>query len=301
MENAILILKQILVMFCYMAIGCALYKTGRITKEGSASLANLLLYAVLPAVVLNSLAVSDSREKAGALLMSLLAAAILLAAAMLVSHLLFRKNPVNDFGAAFSNAGFMGFPLISALLGQESVFYAVGFVALLNALQWTYGQYLMSGDRNQLRPMTVLRNPLVLSLLLGLILFFSGIQLPPLIKTGLAAVASMNAPLAMIILGIYLAQMDVIGTLSNPSVYLTSAVRLVVIPLLSLAILHFMPMMGTEMKTALYLAAMAPVGSNVAVYAQKQGRDFSYAVGLVCVSTILSLVTMPLLILLIGG
>ena len=159
--------------------------------------------------MIRSFQVEYSPEKARELLISIAVGALLLLAAMLIAHVLLRKNPIDDFGAAFSNAGFMGFPLITALLGGDAVFYAAGFVAMLNALQWTYGQYLLSGDRADLSLKKIFSSPLVLSLLLGLALFFLRIQLPPLIGSAVSSLSAMNAPLAMVILGVYLAQMDV--------------------------------------------------------------------------------------------
>ena len=299
MANALIIFKQTVIMFLYMAVGFGLFRARLITKEGSASMAHLLLYVVLPSVLIRSFQVDYSPEKARELLISIAVGALLLLAAMLLAHLLLRKNAINDFGAAFSNAGFMGFPLITALLGADAVFYAAGFVAMLNALQWTYGQYLLSGDRADLSLKKIFGSPLVLSLLLGLALFFLRVKLPLLLGSAVSALSGMNAPLAMVILGVYLAQMDVKKALGSREIYLASAVRLILVPLVSWALLYLLfPGLSYAMKTAIYIAAMAPVGSNVAVYAQKQGKDYSYAVGLVCISTVLSIVTMPLLILL---
>lgn len=201
MANALIIFRQTVIMFLYMAVGFGLFRARLITKEGSASMAHLLLYVVLPAVVIRSFQVEYSPEKARELLISIAVGALLLLAAMLIAHVLLRKNPIDDFGAAFSNAGFMGFPLITALLGGDAVFYAAGFVAMLNALQWTYGQYLLSGDRADLSLKKIFSSPLVLSLLLGLALFFLRIQLPPLIGSAVSSLSAMNAPLAMVILG----------------------------------------------------------------------------------------------------
>lgn len=280
MGNAIIIFKQTVIMFLYMAVGFAMFRTRLISKEGSSSIANLLLYVVIPAVLVQSFQVEYSPEKAAELLVSFAVGALLLLVSMVISHLLFKKSPIDDFGTAFSNAGFMGFPLITALLGSQAIFCAAGFVAMLNALQWTYGQYLLSGDKADISIQKIVRSPLVLSFLLGVLLFFFRLTLPPILSSALSSITAMNAPLAMIIMGVYLAQLDVKTMLQNRRVYVSSAVRLVLIPLVSCLLLFFLlPGLTATMKMALYIAAMAPVGSNVAVYAQKQGKDYSYAVG----------------------
>ena len=104
----------------------------------------------------------------------------------------------------------------------------------------------------------------------------------------------------MFTVGIYLAQTNLVKMLVKPRLYLISAVRLVVIPLLSLALLTLIPGNFIDMKMALLLAAACPVGSNVAVYAQLHGKDYPYAVETVIISTLLSIVTVPALVALAG-
>lgn len=297
MATVFIVLRQIVIMFVYMAIGGLLFKKGLITKEGSKSLANLLLYVVLPCVVVKSFCVARTPERMSGLLVSFLAALGILLLAMAVSHLLFKKNPIDDFGAAFSNAGFMGFPLVAAVQGSEAIFYAAGFVALLNALQWTYGQSLISGDPSYRSPKAILKNPLVLSLLLGILIFCFELPVPTIASDLLAALAALNAPLAMVILGVYLAQTDARTLFNDPHLYVVAAARLVLIPLLTILVLKLLPAEYAAIATTLVIVAAAPIGSNVAVYAQKLGKDYAYAVRGVCLSTLLSAITMPLLML----
>lgn len=300
MATVFIVLRQIVIMFVYMAIGGLLFQKGLITKEGSKSLANLLLYVVLPCVVVKSFCVARTPERMSGLLVSFLAALGILLLAMAVSHLLFQKNPIDDFGAAFSNAGFMGFPLVAAVQGSEAIFYAAGFVALLNALQWTYGQSLISGDPSYRSPKAILKNPLVLSLLLGILIFCFELPVPAIASDLLAALAALNAPLAMVILGVYLAQTDARTLFNDPHLYVVAAARLVLIPLLTILVLKLLPAQYAAIATTLVIVAAAPIGSNVAVYAQKLGKDYAYAVRGVCLSTLLSAITMPLLMLLVG-
>lgn len=301
MATVFIVLRQSIIMFVYMAIGGLLFQKGLITKEGSKSLANLLLYVVLPCVVVKSFCVARTPERMSGLLVSFLAALGILLLAMAVSHLLFKKNPIDDFGAAFSNAGFMGFPLVAAVQGSEAIFYAAGFVALLNALQWTYGQSLISGDPGYRSPKAILKNPLVLSLLLGILLFCFEIPVPAIASDLLAALAALNAPLAMVILGVYLAQTDPKTLFNDPHLYVVAAARLVLIPLLTAWMLKLLPAQYAAITTTLVIVAAAPIGSNVAVYAQKLGKDYAYAVRGVCLSTLLSAITMPLLMLFANG
>ena len=126
------IINQLILMFIYIFLGAWLLKSKKMTLEGSKAIGNILVHLVIPAVVIKAYLTEYSPEKTKALILSIVFSALSLGLAMIVSHLIFKKDPIEDFGAAFSNAGFMGIPLVSVLYGDEAVFYVSGFVALLN-------------------------------------------------------------------------------------------------------------------------------------------------------------------------
>ena len=117
-----------------------------------------------------------------------------------------------------------------------------------------------------------------------------------MIRGTLSSVAALNTPLAMFTVGIYLAQTDLGSMLRRKSLYLVSAIRLLAVPVVSLLLLALLPSSFLDMKLALLLAIACPVGSNVAVYAQLHGKDYPYAVETVVVSTLFSLLTIPLVV-----
>ena len=132
MELSILIMKQLLVMFSLSGIGFLLAKLKLISNEGCKELVNLLLYAVIPLTVLNSFLVEKTPEKTQLLLYSLLLSLAVFAVSMLLSYIIYGKRKrVENFSAAFSNAGFIGIPLVQATVGPHAVFYIAGFVAFL--------------------------------------------------------------------------------------------------------------------------------------------------------------------------
>ena len=142
----------------------------------------------------------------------------------------------------------------------------------------------------------MLKNPLVLSLLGGVIVYFCRIPVPQFLRTPMGAIAGMNAPLAMIVLGVYLARTDLKAIFTRPRLYALSAVQLVVIPLLTIVCLMLLPAGWRQIGTVLIIVNAAPIGSNIAVYAQRLGLDSSYAVQMVCLSTLLSLITLPVML-----
>lgn len=296
MEIAAILFRQIVIMFLFMMIGVWLYRTDRLTRAGSKDLGNVLIYVIMPCVVLNAYMTEFSRERLAGLLWAfgLSVAALLLA--MLVSHVIFKKHPIENFGTAFSNAGFMGIPLVSAVLGTEAVFYTSAFVALLNILQWTYGVFVITRDRRQISVKKILTNPVLISLAAGIVLFLLPIELPGVLTGTVSSIAAMNAPVAMISLGTYLAQTRLKELFTDKTAYLSTLVRLLVIPLLTLALLWLVPAEYMSLKLAVLIVAITPVGSNVAIFAQIHNQNYTQAVKSVCLSTLCSIVTMPLLV-----
>ncbi len=297
METTSIVFQQTLTMAIYMLVGFALFKGGKITKEGSKSLANLLVWLIIPAVIINSFCVELSLEKLRALGLSALLAAVALAVSAAISHFAFKKSPVDNFAAAFSNCGFMGIPLVRAGFGDEAVFLLVGFVVLLNLLQWTYGAALLKGDKGAVSLKGVLLNPITVGTAVGVVLFVTGLgsRLPGVLGGAIGGLAALNSPVAMLVLGIYMAQTSLKETVMSPRLYVLSAVRLLLIPAVTLALLTPLPV-DLTMKYVILLGASAPVGANVAVYAQLYGKDYSYACRTVVLSTVLSILTLPVLV-----
>ena len=298
MEMAMILARQILQMFLLAGLGYGLFKTGRISQEGSKALGNILIYLAVPAVIINGFLVERTPEHVTGILYSAAAAAVLLLLSILISRIIFRKDAIAAFAGAFSNPGFFGVPLIIASVGQGAVFYVACFIAFLNIGQWTYGVSILNGQPvlQGFQPRKLIRAPFIIAILIGLCLFFTQLPLPAVIKGTLSSVAALNTPLAMFTVGIYLAQTNLRTMIMRKSLYVISAVRLLAVPLVSLLLLSLLPQAFHDMKLALLLAIACPVGSNVAVYAQLHGKDYPYAVETVIVSTLFSLLTIPLVV-----
>lgn len=300
METIRLLSLQTLLMLLLAGVGFILFKTGKISQEGSKSLGNILICAVLPCVIVKGFLVERTPERTTGLLISLGAAAVLLGVSVLISRLFFRRDAIAAFGAAFSNPGFFGIPLITAALGSENVFYIAAFIGLLNLLQWTYGVSLMTGKRGALRFSALIRAPFLIAIVIGLILFFTAPPLPSLFTDALGSITGLNTPLAMFTVGVYLAQANFKQMFTRGRLYAVSAVRLLIIPAVCLLLLWPIPTAWQPVKTALLIAAACPVGSNIAVYAHLHGKDSAYAAQSVVVSTLFSVITLPLLVGLAG-
>ncbi|MBQ6389235.1 MAG: AEC family transporter [Mogibacterium sp.] len=297
MEYALIILKQTIVMFLYMFAGYIMFRTRKMTVAGGEDIANLLVRIVIPAVIINSFCVEYSSAKLVQLLQSAFLSALGIGIAMLIAALFFRNHPVDNFGSAFSNAGFIGIPLIQAAFGDEGVFNIVAIVAMMNMMQWSYGVKVITGKKSAVSARRLFINPIFISIVIGLALFLTrvGAHLPVILSSALTGMSALNAPLAMLVMGSYLAQSDMKKMLTTGHLYLACAVRLLIIPAITLLIFRFIPF-NKEMILAVYIALSTPMGANVAVYARLYNGDYPYACQAVTLSTLLSIITLPVVI-----
>ncbi len=298
MDTMLILIRQILQMFLLAAIGFLLVKGNKVSPEGSKTLGNILIYVALPSVIIQGFLIDRTPEHMLGIVISAVAAALLLVLSSVVSRLFFRKDAIAAFAGAFSNPGFFGIPLIIASVGQGAVFYVACFVAFLNIGQWTYGVSLLNGQpiRQGFQLKKLIKAPFIIAILTGLFLFFTQLPLPAFVTGCLSVAAGINTPLAMFTVGIYLAQVDLKRMIRRWSLYQVACTRLLVVPLLSLLLLSLLPSSLYSMKMALLLATACPVGSNVAVYAQLHGRDYPYAVETVVISTLFSILTIPAIV-----
>lgn len=311
-----IIFWQVVIMFILSGIGFVLYKTGKISNEGSKNIGNILIFLSLPCVIINGFLVEYSREKLAALGISAVLALVVLLLSMLISRICCGRHALNNFAGSFSNPGFFGVPIIVATFSSGAVFYIASFIAFLNLLQWTYGVSLLkkSAEDGMMRKvqggesgesfgkkagnllLKLIKAPFMIAIIIGLFFFFTQIQMPAVIGKCIKYIADVNTPLAMFTIGIYAAQTDLVKMFAKGRLYLVSAVKLVIIPLIALLILWVIPVDNMEMKTCILIAAACPVGSNIAVYAQLHNKDYCYAVETVVMSTIFSIGTIPLVI-----
>lgn len=301
MTISILIFRQLCIMFLYLLVGFVLYRGKIITAAGSKELASLLVHLIIPAVIINSFCRERTGQTLTALGISAAVGILLLVISILIAKVLFRNRPIEHFAAAFSNAGFMGIPLIQAALGDGALLYIVPLIAVLNLLQWTYGADVLRQDHAKTNLRSIFVNPIMLGTAIGLLIFLTnlGTKLPEVLGTALNGVCEMNTPLAMLVLGTYLAKEKLSTLFTRGGLYAVSAVRLLLIPAASALVLFVLPIDST-IKYALLIAASCPVGANVAVYAQLYDKDYAYASQTVVLSTLLSILSLPLVVQICG-
>lgn len=313
-----IIFVQILIMFLLSAVGFLMFRAGKISSEGSKCIGNILVFLSLPCVIIRGFLVEKTPERVSGLLISAFFALLILLLSMLVSRLLLGRHALDNFGGSFSNPGFFGVPIIVATFSDGAVFYVASFIAFLNLLQWTYGVYLLdnSGEDGMVRRkektaaaeapsigekiigivLRLIKAPFMIAILIGAFFFFTGIAMPDVARRCVSFIADVNTPLAMFSVGIYAAQTDLKKMFINLRLYKVSAVKLLVVPIVAILLFKLLPFGSSELKTCVLIAAACPVGSNIAIYAQLHNKDYRYAVETVVLSTLLSIVTLPLVI-----
>lgn len=293
-----ILLQQTIIMFALMLLGLLLSRRGMITEQGSRDLSNVLLYAVIPCVILRSYMSEFSTEKLRAMGLSALIAVIAFAASIAVAYLTCgTRHRIENFAVAFGNAGFIGIPLVTAVFGPEAAFYVVSFSTFANLLQWTYGIVIISGKRETMNLRMVFVNPVFISMVIGIALFVLQPTLPTVVTGTIGYIADGNTVLAMIILGYYLSKVQLRGLFADVRLYLFSSLRLLVVPAVTILVFLPFPFARGEITLITLIAAATPIASSTAIFAQKFDQDYRRAVSYVCLSTILSVATLPLVML----
>ncbi len=298
-ELSITVAIQVFIMFVIIILGFIMKKCNIITKDASRQLSDILLLFVTPCVIIKAYQVPYQTDRVANLLIAFASSIVINAVCVVVSKIVFNKKDeksiINQYCSAYSNSGFMGIPLLEAVLGSEGVFYGVAYNAIFNVFNWTHGVYLYTQDKKSLSIKNIVLNPGVLGVAIGLVLFFLRVSLPEVILAPVSYMASMNTPLAMLLLGVFLADVDFKTALKNISLYTVSFVRLILIPILAVLILQ-LPFIPDIVAIAVIIPAACPSATASAIFASRYNLDASYASEIVAINTIISILTLPMIV-----
>ncbi len=299
-DNFTAIAQQVLVLFILIAVGFGCGKKGVITEHASKKMTDIVLYVVTPCVMIAAFQREFSFELLGKVFIAAITATVIMAASILLARLVIRdkneaRKKVLQFSVIFSNCGFMSLPLQKALLGDDGWFFGSIFVAIFNVFCWTYGLADMSGDIKQLSIKKLALNPGIIGVLAAVILFAAKIKLPVFIIEPVTHLANLNTPIPMLIIGFYMSRADFKKAFTDKGTYLAMLLRLAVIPVaaaLAMALLH----LDAKMTIAFTIACSAPTAATTTMFAAKFDRDVELSVSAVTASTLLSIITMPLVV-----
>ena len=296
MDAILTVVSKVMVMLIMIVVGYLVTKRGMLTERGASEITSLLIQIVTPCLIVNSFLTSEDSLTAQELLLSVGTSALAIALSIGLSLCFFRKEPVEQkkvlrFAVDFSNAGFMGLPLVEGIVGSKGVMYGSFFIVVFNIFCWTYGFRMMSGGQ-KMSWKVLLLNPGIIGLIFGLPIYFLKIPIPAVLAEPVGFFADLNTPLAMLVIGSYVAKVDLHSFISDLAVYKMAALRLVAAPAVFLLCLIFIRPEEQLLVTSVIQAA-CPVAANTVLFAVQYKQDSALASKTVAVSTVLSIITIP--------
>lgn len=293
------VLGQVGTLFLLMGVGYVLGRKKWLNQEGTAQMSTLLLYIVAPCIIIRALQIDRTPE----LLSTLGTSAVIMAGSYLLfiagSFLLFRRQPpdrqvVLRFGGIYGNVGFMGLPLIQAALGQEAVLLCVVGIVIFNIFQWSHGATVMGGKASLQR---MILNPGTVAVAVGMAFYLASVRLPDPALKAVGYLADLNTPLAMVVIGAQMSGVNIKTTFSQPALYGSAAVKLLLAPTVTAALL--LPLrLDFMLYCVCVVLAATPTAGMTSIFAQRFERDTATAAQLVTLTTLLSAFTLPVFLVL---
>jgi predicted permease len=295
---------QVLVLFILMGMGFLSFKLKITTKEASAYFSSFVLKISLPCLVLHSFRHPFSRELLGEAATALGAALAVFSFSLLLAwlypYILGIKGPergVHRFAMVISNSGFIGFPVVEAVLGpfylfHVSIFNVPGLILTFSVCSWFVGK---EGGKAPAFSWKYFITPPFVCTIIGFIMFLFSIPLPAPVEQSLKLAGSMTTPLSMAVIGISIAQADMKQMFGRWRIYITVLIRLLFIPALAFLGCYLAGIRGPLLMLPVILTAM-PAGTTVSLFAQVYDVAAEEAGSIVALSTILCAVTIPLVV-----
>ena len=300
---SLLLLQRIAQMFMIMSIGWVLVRIHLMKSVDSLPFSLLIMYVASPCAILGAFQLENSPERQKGLFLAL--------AAAILTHIVFfillkiMKRPLHlssvDQAAVFyPNAGNLAIPVISGVFGREYVLYTCAFLVIQQLLMWSHGRSLVSGEKS-VSPKKVITNPNVLATLVGLAMFLTGIRLPSIVQGAVTSVGDLLGPLAMLVAGMVLADMNLLESMRDLSIWKVALLRLIVFPFAAATLLKaggFAGMVneGELILTVSLLSAAGPSASMVIQMAQAYGKDPGRAGAINALTTIFCIFTIPAIV-----
>lgn len=306
MDITALILKM-LVLFITILVGFAAAKAGVLNEERNKAISALIVGVTNPIQILASVMTSDhALSNLGVLQLSAISLcgyAFLIVSSLLVPKLLRVEEKdagLYRFMYIFSNVGFIGYPLISALFGEGATFYLTVFVLFFQLVAWSYGVHLIGGKGRFHFTVDILRRPCVIAALLAYVFYLTGLRFPAVVCQTASMIGDMTGPLAMLVIGCSLAQMDLKSVFGRWRIYALAALKLIAVPLL--AYLALRRVVQNELILGVSIVTLCmPVATNTTIISYQQHADDKLASAGVFVTTLLSVATLPLMMYLLFG
>lgn len=299
MESVIKMVNLQLVLLSILVIGIICSRLKIVSKEGQESLSNLLLNLVLPCNIIASFSSHvESDNMARNLVLALVISAIIQLLAVAFGGKLFKKFPKNEkdvmhYGLICSNSSFIGMPVAENIYGSLGVVYVSMFQLPIRITMWTSGLALFTKVDRKSAIKTILVHPCIVSMAIGIIIMIFSPPLPGFVTSTIDYLSKCTIPLSMLIIGCILSECSIKEIFDRSAVYF-SVIRLVIFPLVIFVILKVLGVDDVLLGVSVIMSGM-PAGSTTVILADKYDGDGQYASKVMFVSTLLSMLTIPLL------
>ena len=305
MNISILLMQQIVQLFLMIFMGYLIVKTGLVRDDDSKVLSKIILYLIVPCVIINAFQVDYTTDTVKGLLIAF-AASVLTQVVLLIvisaAGKLLHLNEVEVASVYYSNSGNLIVPIVTFILGQEWVLYGCVFMSVQLVFLWTHCKKIISREASY-DWKKILLNINMISIFIGVVLFFTKIFLTEIIGNTLASVGTMIGPASMIVTGMLFAGMNLKQIFANKRVYFITFLRLIAVPLIALVLIKLSNLAsfsadGNKIILIVFLAIITPSASTVTQMCQVYGNDSKYASAINVMTTLLSIITMPVMVML---
>ena len=305
MNISILLMQQIVQLFLMIFMGYLIVKTGLVRDDDSKVLSKIILYLIVPCVIVNAFQVDYTTDTVKGLLIAFAASVMTQVVLLIVisaSGKLLHLNEVEIASVYYSNSGNLIVPIVTFILGQEWVLYGCVFMSVQLVFLWTHCKKIISREASYDWKKIIL-NINMISIFIGVVLFFTKICLPEIIGNTLASVGTMIGPASMIVTGMLFAGMNLKQIFANKRVYFITFLRLIAVPLIALVLIKLSNLAsfsadGNKIMLIVFLAIITPSASTVTQMCQVYGNDSRYASAINVMTTLLSIITMPVMVML---
>lgn len=300
---SLLLMKQIAELFLVMIMGFVLVKTDLMKAEESKSLSVVALYLVTPCVIINAFQIKYTESILKGLILAF-AAAVLIHIVLLilvkVLEKIFHLDGVEKTSIMYSNSGNLIIPIVTSVLGKQWVIYSSAFLSVQLILLWTHCRMVLC-EEQKIDLKKILLNINMISIFFGILLFITRIQLPDIITKTMESVGAMIGPLCMVVTGMLIGNMSLKQIFEYKRIYLITFLKMIVCPAAILLMLKFGGMASLLPNARMILlisllAVIAPSASTVTQMAQVYGKNGEYASVINVVTTIVCIVTMPIIV-----
>lgn len=289
-----------------MGLGFVLGKLKLISDATNRELTNLLLTVFMPASLFVAFPAEYSEDSFELFQSGLVAGALVMLALIILAKIIFNRSWTrgdfrneSQFALIFNNATFLGYPIIASTFGSSGILAYCGFIISFNIALFSYGIWLFEHKITLKLFRSIIFNPNIIAVFLGMVLFVLGISLPSFITDAVSYVGGATTPLSIICIGYMLSQAKLIKVFKKWRLMLAAIIQLTLGPLVTWTLLTLFKF-PTEVVQVCTLIQALPTATSLGLFAVKYGGNAAEASELVTISTIFSIITMPLMILLLS-